>query len=62
MHDDTRETFLSDKQISTRYNVGRASVWRWAQDKNNTFPKPCRLSPGCTRWKLSSLEKWEAEK
>jgi len=62
MQNDTHETFVSVKQISTRYNIGVASVWRWAQDKDNKFPKPIKLSQGCTRWKESDLLKWESEK
>ena len=56
MQDDT--SFLSDKQISSRYNVGRATVWRWVQ--KGTFPKPVKLSAGCSRWPLSDIEAWEA--
>ena len=61
MHNDTHETFLSVKQISARYNVGVASVWRWASDEHNKFPKAVCLTKGCSRWKLSSLEQWEKE-
>jgi len=54
------DTFHSDKQVAQRYEVGRATVWRWVKDSD--FPKPVRLSPGCTRWKLSDLEEWEADR
>lgn len=54
------DTYLTDKQVAERYNVGRATAWRWVQDGD--FPKPIKLSPGCTRWKLSDIEKWEAGK
>ncbi len=52
------DTFLSDSQLAGRYGVHRATLWRWAQ--TGKFPKPVRLSPGCTRWKLSEIEAWEA--
>ncbi|TKW67168.1 MAG: AlpA family phage regulatory protein [Paracoccus denitrificans] len=26
------------------------------------FPQPVKLTPGCTRWKLSEIEAWEAAK
>lgn len=29
---------------------------------NPTFPKPVRLSPGCTRWRISDIEAWESAK
>lgn len=51
-------TYLSDKTVATRYEVGRATVWRWVQESK--FPAPVKLSPGCTRWKLSDIEEWEA--
>ena len=53
------DTYLSDKQVAERYNVGRATAWRWVQ--KGTFPKPKKLSAGCTRWKLSDIEEWEAK-
>lgn len=53
-------TYISDKQLAERYDVSRATIWRWVHSRN--FPKPTRLSPGCTRWKLSDAEAWEAAK
>jgi len=52
--------FLSDKQAALRFGVGRCTIWRWYSQGN--FPFPVKLSPGCTRWRLSDLEKWETEK
>ena len=52
--------FLSDKQVARRYNVKRTSIWRWVQ--KNGFPKPLKLSPGCTRWELESIVEWERKK
>ncbi len=51
------QIYLTDNQVAQRYGVRRASVWRWVQ--NHGFPKPVKLSPGCSRWNLSTLEKWE---
>lgn len=53
--------FLTDKQIAARYGVTRPTIWGWTRD-DPTFPKPIKLSPGCTRWKLSEIEAWEAAK
>ena len=52
------ETYLSDRQLGARYNVHYLTPRRWAKD-DPTFPKPVKLSPGCTRWRLSDLEAWE---
>ena len=52
------ETYLSDTQLSARYDVHRTTPWRWAKTQPD-FPKPVTLTPGCTRWKLSEIEAWE---
>jgi prophage regulatory protein len=53
------KTYLSDLQLAARYGVHRSTPWRW-QNTDPTFPKPVKLSPQCTRWKLSEIEAWEA--
>lgn len=50
------DIYLTDRQVAERYKTGRATPWRWIK---SGFPKPIKLSPGCTRWKLSDLEAWE---
>jgi predicted DNA-binding transcriptional regulator AlpA len=52
------ETFLSNRHLGARYNVHHLTPCRWL-NSDPTFPKPIRLTPGCTRWKLSELEAWE---
>lgn len=51
--------YSSDKNLSERYGVSRTSIWRWVHTKG--FPQPIRLTAGCTRWRLSDVEAWEAE-
>ncbi|MGK0225111.1 MAG: prophage regulatory protein [Limisphaerales bacterium] len=53
-----QQVFLSDIQVGTRYGVSRQTPWGWLK-KDSSFPKPVKLSPGCTRWRLSELEAWE---
>lgn len=55
------ETYLSDTNLAARYGVHRATPWRWAKT-DETFPKPVKLSPQCSRWKLSEIEAWEANR
>ncbi len=55
-----QETFLSDIEVAKRYGISRASVWRWVKN-NSKAPKPIKLSPGTTRWKLSELVEFEAQ-
>jgi len=50
--------YLKDKQVAERFGVTRPTVWRWMH--NGDFPEPVRLTKGCTRWRLSDVEAWEA--
>ncbi len=52
------ERYLSDHEVAARYNISKASVWRW-HDKNPDFPRRIKLSPGTSRWKLSELIRFE---
>lgn len=56
---ESRQAFLSDRQVAERYAVSRQTPWGWMK-KDLSFPKPVSLSPGCTRWRLADLEAWEA--
>lgn len=53
-------SYLSDKQLAERYQIARVSVWRWI--KENHFPKPVKLGPGCTRWRYSDILEWEKKR
>ncbi len=55
------EIYLSDVQLAARYGVHRSTPWRWCKS-DPTFPRPVKLTPGCTRWKLSEIEAWETAK
>lgn len=54
-------TYCSDTQLALRYSVHRSTLWRWVKT-DPTFPQPVKLSAGCTRWKLSEIEAWDASK
>lgn len=53
----SQTTYLTDKQLAQRFSVGRATIWRWLKER--AFPEPVRLSPNCTRWRVSDVEAWE---
>lgn len=55
------EFYLSDRQLGARWNVHHLTVRRWA-NADPAFPQPVKFSPGCTRWRLSDIEAWEAAK
>ncbi len=56
----TGQLFLRDTDLAERYNVTRNSIWRWA--KQERMPQPVRLSPGCVRWRLEDIQRWEHER
>lgn len=53
--------FLSDQQLADRFAVSRVTVWRWARN-DAAFPQPLKLSPGCSRWRLTDIERWEDQR
>ncbi len=54
-------TYLTDRQLGARWGVHHLTIRRW-QRTDPEFPRPVKLTPGCTRWKLSEIEAWEASK
>ena len=55
------DTYVSDRQLGARFNVHHLTVRRW-EHTDDTFPRSIKLTPGCTRWKLSEIEAWERGK
>lgn len=53
----THTLYLSDRDLAARYNVCRATIWRWTQA--GRLPQPIQFSPGCTRWNLEEVESFE---
>lgn len=54
--------FLTVDEVAARYAKTPHSIWRWSRTGYLGFPEPVRLTPGCTRWRLFDLERWEAER
>lgn len=55
-----QSVFIPDTAVAERFGVSRATVWRWTQ--NGVFPQPVKFSPGCTRWRVSDLDAWAAQR
>lgn len=48
---------LRDKQIAGPVlPVSRATLWRWSKD--GKFPRPVKLGPGVTAWKVGDVRLW----
>lgn len=50
--------YLTVKQVADRYNVTKATIWRWVRT-DPTFPRPVKFSEQATRFEFSALESWE---
>ncbi len=61
MNAESKTLYVSDIFLAERYAVARPTIWRWART-DKTFPRPVKLTPGCSRWKLADLEKWESRR
>lgn len=48
-------TLLSAEQVGARLSVSACTVWRYART-NPAFPKPIKLSAGCTRFRSSDID------
>ncbi len=53
--------YLQDRDFAARYGNHRSWAWRTLKI-DPEFPRPVKLSPGCTRWRLSDIEAWESAK
>lgn len=49
--------FYTVIEVSMRYKVSRATIWRWA--KEGRLPQPVKLAPGTTRWRAEDLQAFE---
>ena len=52
--------FVSAAQLAERYDVSKATIWRWV--RRDILPSPIKLSEQCTRFDLQEIEKRDAER
>jgi len=50
--------YLSIKQLTQRYGVSPATIWRWVNE--GVLPKPHKLGPATTRWHVDDLQAFES--
>ncbi|WP_407650546.1 helix-turn-helix transcriptional regulator [Halomonas piscis] len=55
----TVSTFLTARQVADRLAISIPTVWRWSRERSD-FPKPHRIGPASSRWRVAELETWEA--
>lgn len=56
MHTTDVDPLITMKDVCQLTNLSRASIYRLRN--NDAFPAPRRISRGCVRWQLSSVERW----
>ena len=56
---DPQRIFLSVRHVAERFDVSPTTIWRWSGTVPS-FPLPVRFGSGCTRWRLSDIERFEA--
>lgn len=49
--------FIRMNQLLERIPLSKSTLWTWAKD--GRFPKPVRLGPRSTAWRIADIEKWE---
>ena len=52
--------YVSDSFLAERYSVHRVTIWRWVRE--GKFPSPIKLTAGCSRWRMSDVERHEADR
>ena len=49
--------FVSVRSLAARYETAVNTVWRWVRE--GRYPKPIKLGPAMTRWRLDEVIQWE---
>ena len=45
------------KEAAAMLSIGESTVWKKVKE-DPSFPRPVRLSPKCTRFKVDDIRKW----
>lgn len=53
--------FIPDRGVAERYSVGRGTVWKWAAERRDGFPRPHKLGHRITRWSVDELDEFDAK-
>lgn len=53
--------WISPKRAAEMFDISQATLWRWVKYQPG-FPRPVKLSPGCTRFNLQQLSEFARAK
>jgi len=51
------DPLMSVKDVAAYLSVGEPTIWEYARTQEG-FPKPFKLTPKCSRWRKSKINKW----
>jgi len=51
-----RRRLIRNAEVRNRTGLSKTSIWRG--QRNGTFPKPIKSSPGCVAWLEDEIEAW----
>lgn len=51
--------FSSAKTLAKHEDVSPKTIWIWAADPENPFPKGKRISANTTRWDNAEIKRWK---
>ena len=51
--------FSSAKTLAKHEDVSPKTIWIWAADPENPFPKGKRISANTTRWENAEIKRWK---
>lgn len=55
-----QNNLLRDKEVADLLSIGRSTVWLYAS--SGVLPKPIKLSPRVSVWRLSDIESFIASR
>lgn len=53
------ETYIRQRQLLRDKIVPFSAPTLWRRVKDGTFPRPLKLSPGVTAWRLRDIIEWQ---
>lgn len=53
------DRLITDKEVA--HLLGASRSWPWKLVQAGKFPVPVRITPRCTRWRLSEVKRWMAD-
>lgn len=57
----TSARYIRAKMLAPQLAVSEPTLWRWLKE-DPTFPRPVKLAPRVTVWRISEIEAWAASK